>query len=182
MAQRSPQGLPVLPLVPFACMPSLYPGRSGGTYSLVLSHQRRPSLDRRRVASRFRGLLSVHVRYGLHARQVTKVTLYTRWLRGFVASTAAPIAAQWNEPVLGRTFTRSGPALFTAHDEHRLGRGLGPPSCRACSAHQEKARSTGERAWLLSRYEITGLDRRLCRSGRQTICWPRCWLGLRSRS
>jgi len=52
----------------------------------------------------FRGLLSVHSRYGLHARQVTKVTLYTGGSDGFVISTAAPIATEWNEPVLGREF------------------------------------------------------------------------------
>src|ERR1700757_1262859 len=50
----------------------------------------------------FRGLLSVHSRYGLHARQVTKVTLYTGGSDGFVISAAAPIATEWNEPVLGR--------------------------------------------------------------------------------
>ena len=52
----------------------------------------------------FRGLLSVHSRYGLHARQVTHVTLYTGGSDGFVTSTAAPIATEWNEPVLGRDF------------------------------------------------------------------------------
>jgi hypothetical protein len=53
----------------------------------------------------FRGLLSVHSRYGLHAPQVTKVTLYTGGSDGFVISTAAPIAStEWNEPVLGREF------------------------------------------------------------------------------
>src|SRR5712691_7311278 len=52
----------------------------------------------------FRGLLSVHSHYGLHARQVTHVTLYTGGSDGFVTSTAAPIATEWNEPVLGRDF------------------------------------------------------------------------------
>jgi hypothetical protein len=33
-----------------------------------------------------------------------KVTLYTGGSDGFVASTAAPIASEWNEPVLGRDF------------------------------------------------------------------------------
>jgi hypothetical protein len=34
----------------------------------------------------------------------------------------------------------------------------------------EKSRLREERAWLLYRYEFTGLDRRPCPSGRQTIC------------
>jgi hypothetical protein len=38
----------------------------------------------------FRRLLSVHLRYGLHARQVTHVTLYIEGCDGFVTSTAAP--------------------------------------------------------------------------------------------
>jgi len=33
-----------------------------------------------------------------------RVTLYTGGSDGFVASTAAPIATEWNEPVLGRDF------------------------------------------------------------------------------
>src|SRR6266568_127192 len=63
----------------------------------------------------FRGLLSVHSRYGLHARQVAYATLYTGGSDGFVAFTAAPIATGWSEPFPGGTFTRSEPAPFTAH-------------------------------------------------------------------
>ena len=37
-------------------------------------------------------------RYGLHARQVTYVTLCTGGSDGFVSSTAAPIASGWSEP------------------------------------------------------------------------------------
>src|SRR5215813_13147995 len=44
------------------------------------------------------GLLSVLSRYGLHACQVTYVTLYTGGSDGFVSSTAAPIASGWSEP------------------------------------------------------------------------------------
>jgi hypothetical protein len=44
------------------------------------------------------------VGYGLHARQVAIATLYTGGSDGFVASTAAPIATGWNEPVPGRDF------------------------------------------------------------------------------
>ena len=49
----------------------------------------------------FRGLLSVHSRYGLHACQVAFATLYTGGFSGFVASTAAPIATGRSDPVPG---------------------------------------------------------------------------------
>ena len=96
-----------------------YPGRSDGTRSLVLSHQRRPAHITRREGScvnRFEACSAFTSRYGLHARQVTYVTLYTGGSDGFVSSTAAPIASGWSEPS-----SRAGlsPAvdqrLFTAH-------------------------------------------------------------------
>jgi hypothetical protein len=67
----------------------------------------------------FRGLLSVHSRYDLQTRQVAYATLYTGGSGGFVASTAAPIATGWSDPVPGRIFlplwTR---AFFTTHQNH----------------------------------------------------------------
>ena len=45
----------------------------------------------------FRGLLSVHSRYGLHTCQVTYMTLYIGGFSRFVASTAAPIATGWSD-------------------------------------------------------------------------------------
>ena len=96
-----------------------YPGRSDGTRSLVLSHQRRPAHKTRGEGScvnRFEACSAFTSRYGLHARQVTYVTLYTGGSDGFVSSTAAPIASGWSEPS-----SRAGlsPAvdqrLFTAH-------------------------------------------------------------------
>ena len=95
-----------------------YPGRSDGICSLVQFHQLRPSLVIGRVGScisRFRGLLSVYSRYGLHARQVAYATLYTRGFSSLVASTAALIATGWSEPVPGRVYSRCGPPPFTAH-------------------------------------------------------------------
>src|SRR5438477_7343172 len=68
----------------------------------------------------FRGLLSVHSRYGLHARQVAIATLCTRSFSSFVASTAALIATGWSEPVPGRVYPRCGPAPFTARRKLRL--------------------------------------------------------------
>src|SRR6266536_1379730 len=60
----------------------------------------------------FRGLLSVHSRYGLHARRVAYATLYTGGSDGFVSFTAAPIATGWSEQFPGGTHTRSEPAPF----------------------------------------------------------------------
>jgi len=50
----------------------------------------------------FRGLLSVHSRYGLPARRVAKATLSLQGSGGFVTSTAAPIATGWSDQVAGR--------------------------------------------------------------------------------
>ncbi len=52
----------------------------------------------------FRGLLSVHSRYGLHARRVAFATLYTRGFSSLVASPAALIATGWSEPAPGRVY------------------------------------------------------------------------------
>ena len=52
----------------------------------------------------FRGLLSVHLRYGLHARQVAFATLCTRGFSSLVASPAALIATGSSEPVPGRVY------------------------------------------------------------------------------
>ena len=52
----------------------------------------------------FRGLLSVHSHYGLHARQVATATLCTKGFSSFVASTAASVATGRSDPVPGRDF------------------------------------------------------------------------------
>jgi hypothetical protein len=52
----------------------------------------------------FRGLLSVHSRYGLHAHQVAIATFFTEGFSGFVTSTAASIVTGRNEPAPGRDF------------------------------------------------------------------------------
>src|SRR5437016_13264270 len=100
-------------MVPIAYMPSTIPGRSDGTCSLVQFHSLRPSHETgagRLLHHYFRGLLSVHSRYGLHARRVALATLCTRGFSGLVASTAALIATGWREPVPGRVYPRRGPA------------------------------------------------------------------------
>ena len=90
-----------------------YPGRSDGTCSLVQFHSLRPSHETgagRLLHHYFRGLLSVHSRYGLHARRVALATLCTRGFSSLVASTAVLIATGWSEPVPGRVYPRCGPA------------------------------------------------------------------------
>lgn len=57
-----------------------------------------------RVGSRiisFEACSAFTARYGLPARQVTNVTLYTEDSGGFVASTAAPVATGWSDPLPG---------------------------------------------------------------------------------
>src|SRR5208283_1734586 len=63
----------------------------------------------------FRGLLSVHSRYGLHTHQVTFMTLYTGGVRRFVTSTTAPIATGWNESCRAGFAPAGKPCLCTAH-------------------------------------------------------------------
>ncbi len=52
----------------------------------------------------FRGLLSVHSRYGLHARQIALCDPFLEGSDGFVTFAAAPIATGWSDPVAGREF------------------------------------------------------------------------------
>jgi hypothetical protein len=68
----------------------------------------------------FRGLLGVHSRYSLHARQVAFATLYTRGFSSLVASTTALIATGWSEPVPGRVHPRCGPAPFHGAPGYRV--------------------------------------------------------------
>src|ERR1700730_1920710 len=70
----------------------------------------------------FRGLLSVHLRYGLHARPVAFATLCTRGVSSLVASPAALIATGWSEPVPGRVYPPLWTSAFTAHPDCPLSR------------------------------------------------------------
>jgi hypothetical protein len=97
----------VLPLIPIAYMPSPLPRqvRRNLFARTVPSSSAFPVLwAGRPLHYAFRGLLSVHSHYGLHARRVAIATLYTEGSNGFVASTAASIATGWNEPVPGRVY------------------------------------------------------------------------------
>jgi hypothetical protein len=97
----------VLRLIPWVCMLSPLPRQVRVTKSLITnpSSSAFPKLRMGRLLHyRFRGLLSVHSRYGLQTRRVAYATLYTGGLGGFVTSTAAPIATGWSDPVPGRVF------------------------------------------------------------------------------
>ena len=96
-----------------------YPGRSDGiSFARAIPSAAAIPITRRAgsCVNRFEACSAFTARYGLHARQVTYVTLYTGGSDGFVSSTAAPIASEWSEPS-----SRAGlsPAvvqrLFTAH-------------------------------------------------------------------
>ena len=66
-----------------------------------LPSRRRPSRNLETVGFRtnsFRGLLSIHSRFGLQLRQVAISDPYTRDSGGFVASTTPPVATGWNDP------------------------------------------------------------------------------------
>ena len=80
------------------------------------------------------GLLSVHPRYGLHARRVAQATLYTAGSDGFVSSAAAPIATGWSEPVPGRDFHPQWTSAF--HGARAIGdlhEAAGAADAIACS-------------------------------------------------
>src|SRR5208283_441746 len=98
-----------------------YPGRSNGN---LFAHTFPPSsafLESeagRPLHYAFRGLLSVHSRYGLDAHRVAYATFYTEGFSSFVASAAASVAIGWNEPVPGRDFSPAeDQRLFTAHSD-----------------------------------------------------------------
>ena len=100
-------------MVHFAYMPSPIPRQVGWKFvrSYIPFTSAFPETGAGRLLHHyFRGLLSVHLRYGLHARQVALATLCTRGFSSLVASTAALIATGWSEPVPGRVYPRCGPA------------------------------------------------------------------------
>src|SRR6266436_4447408 len=110
-------------MVPIACMPSLIPRQV--EWNLFARTIPPTSAFPRTGAGRLlhcrlRGLLSVHSRYGLHARQVAIATLCTRGFSSLVASTAALIATGWSEPVPGRVTPAVDHRLFTTHPVTRL--------------------------------------------------------------
>jgi len=65
----------------------------------------------------FRGLLSVHSRYGLHAHQVAIATLFTEGSSGFVTPTTASVVTGRNEPAPGRDFHPLWTGAFSRRTE-----------------------------------------------------------------
>ncbi len=95
----------MLRLVSCACMPSPLPRqvRWNPFARTIPSLSAFPARQVGRLLHQpFRGLLSVHSRYGLPARRVAYATFYTEGFSSFVASAAASVATGWNEPVPGR--------------------------------------------------------------------------------
>jgi len=118
----------VLRLVPFAYMPSLIPRQVEWNLfarTIPFASAFPESEAGRPLHCRFRGLLSVYSRYGLHAHRVAYATFYTEGFSSFVASAAASVATGWNEPAPGRDFPPAeDQGLFTAHSDLPTNRGL----------------------------------------------------------
>jgi hypothetical protein len=70
----------------------------------------------------FRGLLNVHLRYGLHVRRVPYRTLYTEGFNRFVTSSIAPIATGWSERCRVGFAPTGKQRLGTAHEISGLGK------------------------------------------------------------
>jgi len=85
----------------------------------LLLHRLRPSPDYRWVGSCINRFEACSAFTHLTTYRLAKspyATLSTGGSGGFVASTAAPFATGWSDPVPGRVFSsRCGPAPFTAH-------------------------------------------------------------------
>src|ERR1017187_5090579 len=96
-----------------------YPGRFDGTDSLVPFHRRRPSPDYRWVGSciiSFEACSAFTRVTTCRLAESPYAPLSTGGFSGFVASTAAPIATGWSDPVPGRVFHPAvDQRLFTAH-------------------------------------------------------------------
>src|SRR6516165_11228589 len=98
----------------------------------------------------FRGLLSVHLRYGLHAHRVAIATLCTEGFSGFVTSTAASIVTGRNEPVPGRDFH---PLWTSAFARRTFGLRLieleiAPQRCLHAADKAHIGRLPGQNAWM----------------------------------
>ncbi len=66
----------------------------------------------------FRGLLDVHSRYGLSARRAAMRPVCLEGSDGLVASTAAPIATGWSDPVAAwELHPLKNQHLSTAHNQ-----------------------------------------------------------------
>ena len=95
-----------------------YPGRFNGACSLVCLHCQRPSPCNSKVGSCnyfFRGLLSVHSRYGLHARGVAKRPFTPKAPTAPLPRLPLRLLPGGANQFPGGSCTRWSPAPFTAH-------------------------------------------------------------------
>jgi len=101
-------GLPVLPAIPVYMHASAITPVGPLGYIVYLAQKTTtfPEIQEGRLPHHpFRGLLSVHSRSGLHARQTTKMVLYTEGFDSVVTSAAAPVATGWNDQLPGGNCT-----------------------------------------------------------------------------
>ena len=90
-------------------------GRAQSSLKLARPYQPSPDpLPGRPAHPPFRGLLSVHSRYGLHARTATKLWPLAEGFRHFVTSMPAPVASGWSGRRTGLAPAGKTPP-FTAH-------------------------------------------------------------------
>jgi hypothetical protein len=135
-------------------MLSPLPRHSDGRYYLahsVPSYQPSPiGLSGRPVHRPFRGLLSVHSRYGLHTRAATVFCgpLIPGGFSDFVASAAAPVAS-------GGSTSPGG--AFTHWNNTALSRRTPKAVCLRAGADANQACSFD--AWLRSALKLTAFDR-----------------------
>jgi len=107
-----------VPTSPSACMPAPLPRRNppGAVAHLTRRAAAFPVTQAGRLPHYpFRGLLGVHSRSGLHARQAPYGALYTEDFGEFVTSFTAPIATGWSDQLPGGCLTHRETPAFTAY-------------------------------------------------------------------
>jgi hypothetical protein len=181
---QSPLGLPVLPSVPFACMPSPLPRQVGRKLFARNLPPHRPSPSPRRVGTCIMVFEAcsafTHVTACTLAESSSRPS-YIGGFSSFVASTAAPIATEWNEPVPGwdlhPLWTKR---LFTAHADHPISYAEG---------EQTESKSMARRNMSIDQLKSVVLDQQVdplndfalkCRSELRTVyaraSWERAWV------
>jgi hypothetical protein len=139
-------GLPVLRALSLCTCCRHYPGTAtGGLASLIPPQSYQPSLiwpSGRPVHCPFRGLLSVHSRYGLHTRAVTVYRdPLSEGFSHFVTSIAAPVASGWSVSPGGACTHWKAPPFHGARQEPTLA----PQQRRRYSIASLARLSTGSR-------------------------------------
>src|SRR6201997_5889891 len=97
-----------------------YPGRIDETDSLITLHRLRPSPDYSWVGSCIISFVACSAFTHVTTCRLAKspyATLYTGGSGGFVASTAAPIATGWSDPVPGRGYLPLWTSAFSRRTE-----------------------------------------------------------------